>query len=159
MLGGIVAGVPDMTAVMQGNRFNVRPGDPAFSIFTNLTDYFQFGVPTGADMWLEGQIVDGEFVFNGRLFMHDGTSGVLIDSFPKGPAPAGWTQRRRLQQEGYELLDSRGEVLFSYYVEDKTCYIDIDLYNADGSAAVHQGQGGLVCHVRAQIGRNGICIG
>lgn len=147
-----------MAAIMSGNRFNVRPGEPAFSILTNLCDYFQFGTPANKDMWLEGQIVDGEFIFNGRLFLHDGTSGVIIDNFPKGNTPAGWSQRRKLDREGYELFDNRGEMVFSYYVEQQTCFIDVNLYKADGSPAVHSGQGGLVCHVTAKIGRNGIVI-
>ncbi|MCW0047392.1 hypothetical protein OIU13_12725 [Brevundimonas sp. BT-123] len=145
--------------VMSRNWINVSPGDRAFNIRSNMCDYFRLGIEDGNDVWLEGRIVGTEFVFNGRLFLHNGEQGTVIDNFPKGPSPAGWSQRRKGDAEGYELLDDRGEVVFSYHVDDKTCVIDVNLYKADGSLAAHGGQDGLIVHVPAMIGQNGIVIG
>lgn len=147
-----------MAMTMRGNSFNVRPGQPAFNVLTNMCDYFQLGVRAGNDVWLEGEIVEGEFIFNGRLYLKDGQLGTVIDSFPKGPTENGWTQRRKADADGYELLDDREEVIFSYHVEGSTCVIDVNLYKADGSLAAHGGQGGLVSHIPVQLGRNGIMI-
>jgi hypothetical protein len=73
---------------------------------SNICDYSEIGAP-GDDIWLEGQIVEEEFIFSGRLFLHDGSAGTIIDGFSKGPVPAGWTKRPRVDGEGYELLNSR----------------------------------------------------
>lgn len=148
-----------MTNVMTGNWINVSLGDPAFNVLSNMCDYFELGTQNGDDVWLEGQIVDGEFLFNGRLHLKNGQQGTVIDSFPKGPIKNGWSQRRKLDAEGYELLDDQGEVIFGFHVEDKICFIDVNLYQASGEFAAHGGQGGLVSHVPTKLGRNGIMIG
>lgn len=148
-----------MSTFMRGNLINVYPGQSAFNLMTNLCDYFELGNREGNDVWLEGQIVDGEFIFNGRLFLHDGSFGTVIDSFPKGPAPQGWTQRRRMDAEGYELVDSRGERIFSYHIEGKICFVDVNLYTASGQLAAHSGQDGFVTNIRTRLGRSGMLIG
>ena len=132
-----------MAIIMSGNVVSGGPPE-RFNIMSNLTPYFEIGEKEGVDVWLEGQIAEGEFVFNGRLYLQDGQFGTVIDNFPKGPAPTGWTQRRRLDVDGYELLDGRGERVFAYHVEGKVCFVDVNLYKADGSLAAHPGQGGLV---------------
>ena len=127
---------------------NVVVGGPPerFNIMSNLTPSFEIGEQNGNDVWPEGRIVDGEFVFNGRLYLHDGQVGTVIDNFPKTPSPEGWSQRRRLDADGYELLDSRGERVFAYHVEGQVCFVDVNLYNAAGGLAAHAGQGGLIIH-------------
>jgi hypothetical protein len=128
---------------------------PAFRLLSNLVRYFEIGVPYGQDVWLEGKIVDGEFVFNGRLFLHDGTFGTLIDNFPKGPLPHGWRQQRSLDNGGIELIDSRGETIFAYRVDGDICSVEVNLYAADGTLAATKGQGGLVINIdQFQLGEN-----
>lgn len=144
---------------MGNNRIDVRPGDPCFNILSNLCDYFELGKAEGADVWLEGQVIEGEHIFNGRLFAADGSSRTIIDNFPNGSVPDGWQQRRRMDVDGYELLDARGETVFSFHVDDqKICHVDVNLYKADRSVAAHSGQGALVTHVPTRLGRNGILI-
>jgi len=104
-----------MPGIMSNNWINVRPGDPAFSIGTNICEYFELGKRLGDDYWLEAQIVgDAEFFFNGRIFLPGSGSGTLIDNFPKGPTPQGWTKRQR-DGQGFELV-SDATVLFGYRV-------------------------------------------
>jgi len=39
--------------------------------------------------------------------------GTIIDNFPKGPDPQGWTKRPKMPYaDGYELVDQKGTVLF-----------------------------------------------
>jgi hypothetical protein len=111
---------------------------------SNRCNYFELGNADGDDLWLEGKIIDGEFIFNGRLFMHDGSQGVVIDSFPKAEVLSGWSQERRMDAEGYRLIDPRGETVFSYFVEGTTCKVDASLYKKSGELAVTAGQDGLV---------------
>lgn len=147
-----------MGNVISNMWLGVRPGDRAFSVLTNMCDYFRVGTEDGEDVWLEGQIVDDDFVFNGRLFMHNGQGGTVIDNFPKSPAPEGWTREPSMDGEGYTLRDPRGELVFSYHVNGKTCVVKLDLYRSNGTPAVHGGQGGLVIDVPALLGRNGVAI-
>jgi hypothetical protein len=113
--------------------FGVQPGDPAFKIATNFCASFEIGKKEGKDYWLEGTRTDaGEFVFNGRLFTKDKATGVVIDSFPKGDAPAGWTKRPRVDSEGYELVGSDDIVIFGYKVDGPTCHVTVNLYSAAG---------------------------
>ena len=130
-----------------------------FDFHTNQCDYLALGNPDGLDVWLEGEIVSDEFVFNGRLFMKNGTSGTVIDNFPKGPTPEGWSQSRSLHEDGYELRDPNGELVFSYRIADKVCFVKVNLYKADGSVAAFGGQGELISYVPISLGRNGIRIG
>ena len=147
-----------MSATFVNNRFCVAHGDPAFYVMSNWCDFFSLGEADGDDVWLEGKLVDGEFVFNGRLFMHDGSGGTVIDSFPKANLPDGWSQKRRLDVEGYELRDPRGDLVFSYWVEENTCHVELDLFTKSGDLAAHGGQGGMVVHVPAQLGTNGLKV-
>jgi hypothetical protein len=110
-----------------------KKGDPAFEIGSNYYGPFQIGFRNGDDHWLQGLILGGpEFLFNGRVFLPQGAVGTVIDNFPKGPIPDGWTQRRIPSEEGYELVDGTGKTLFGYRVHDKLCRITVNLYSADG---------------------------
>jgi len=48
--------------------------------------------------------------------------------------------------------------VFSYHVDENICFVDVNLYKADGTLAAHGGQGGLVSHIPTMLGRNGIVI-
>lgn len=146
---------------------NVKPGDPAFSITTNVCDYFELGRREGSDYWLEGQIVGGEFLFNGRIFIPGiSQAGTVIDNFPKGPAPTGWTKRQRVDRQGYELVSDKA-VLFGYRVvsvpipgssvSSPLCLVTVNIHTTNGELVaeclsdefrLHRGP--------ALIGRDGI---
>jgi len=149
-------------AIISGGRVNVEPGEPAFNVQSVHCPNFEIGFPNGDDVWLRGDVIDGDFIFNGRLFLHNGGGGTLIDSFPKGPAPDGWEKRPSMHGEGYDLVDDRGEILFGYRVdEERICHVTVNLYRADGSLAATGGQGSLVTNgVPVAIGMpGGISIG
>src|SRR5690349_6701581 len=132
-----------MPSIMSQNWINVKPGDPAFSISTNICEYFELGRRDGADYWLEGQIVGGaEFIFNGRIFVPGiSGAGTVIDNFPKGPTPQGWTKRQRADGQGYDLF-ADGKTLFGYRVvpvpipgrgaTSALCFVTANLYTAAG---------------------------
>lgn len=134
-----------MSLYMGGNVV-LGGGGKVFNIHSNLTPSFEIGNSKGGDVWLEGSIVDGEFLFNGRLYLKDGSFGTVIDSFPKGVTPGGWSQNRLLDVEGYQLIDKEGEIVFAYHVEGNICFVDVNLYNSAGELVATGGQGGLVIH-------------
>src|SRR3990167_5895442 len=119
-----------MASRMSRNLINVRPGDPAFLISTNLCDYFELGDRAGVDYWLEGLIVGPppEFVFNGRIYVKGHGQGTIIDNFPRGPTPSGWTKRALLNGNGYELV-SGNETLFGFEeLPGHICRVTVNLY-------------------------------
>jgi len=149
-------------AVLIGNSCNFPPGYKGFNLLSNLCDYFEIGSKAGDDIWLEGEMVGPgqEYLFNGRLYHSDGMAGEIIDSFPKA-VPAGWTKRKSLDCEGYDLIDHNGELVFGYRInENGVCDVQVSLHRADGTIAAAAGQGGLVTQgVPVMVGRGGIKIG
>jgi hypothetical protein len=136
-----------MAVFIGGGNFGTAPDGWYFDVLTNICSGFEMGTERGEDVWLQGKVIDGQFIFNGRLFTKSGQVGAIFDSFPARQAPEGWTQRRRIDVEGYELVNIDGEVIFSYRVDGKGCTVDVDLYKADGSLGVHRGQDGIICHI------------
>jgi hypothetical protein len=158
-----------MPSIMSNNWINVRPGDPALCISTNICDWFELGEPAGQDYWLEGEVVDDEFIFNGRLFLPGiAQAGTIIDNFPKGPTPTGWTKRPRVDEEGYEL-ESGGNILFGYRVADialpggktaRICFVTVNIYSAGGDLVAESlGDEFRLHRSPASIGRGGIRFG
>ena len=147
-----------MPSIIAQNWINVRPGDPAFVVATNVCDYFELGNRGGDDYWLEGLIVTGEFLFNGRLYLPDRrVSGVIIDNFPKGPIPHGWTRRQHLDEEGYDLVSDDGTILFGYHVQGVLCMVTVNIYAKDGGLVAESRPEDFHLHRHpATIGRGGI---
>jgi hypothetical protein len=127
---------------------------------------FELGTRDSQDYWLEGHIVgDGEFLFNGRLFVPGiAQGGTVIDNFPKGPAPGGWTKRQLADSDGYELV-SNGSVLFGYRVvpfpqgdvETHLCIVTANIYDSGGEVVAESLPDELRLYKGpAQIGRGGI---
>lgn len=123
-------------AMTIGDSHEIVPdGTPQFAISSNLIPFFEIGLPDGSDLWLKGDIVgDGEFIFNGRIHLSaQRGAGTVIDNFPKGPAPHGWTKRPNLNGNGFELV-SDGTILFGFEVlPNNTCHVTVNLYGEDGT--------------------------
>jgi hypothetical protein len=142
--------------VFQRNSFNVRPGDPAFEIATNLCDVFELGTEGGNGHWLHAHIVEGEFLFSGRLFARGRLAGTVLDNFPKA-TPEGWTRRQRVDGEGYELVDKDGMVLFGYRVDNKVCRVTVNIYDSSGEIVAESAPDELrVYQPPMRIGRSGV---
>lgn len=151
-----------MPSVLARNWINVRPGEPAFEVATNICDYFELGTREGQDYWLEGTIVgEGEFLFNGRLFVPNAhIHGTIIDNFPKGPTPNGWTKKPLMDDDGYSLVDQTGKTVFGYRVVDKICLVIVNIYSAASELVAESLPHQFLLHSGpARIGRGGIFIG
>jgi hypothetical protein len=160
-----------MPSIMRDNWINVRPGDPALVLATNVCEWFELGTREGTDYWLEAEIVgDGEFLFNGRLFLPGvAGTGTIIDNFPKGPTPSGWTRRQRVDGQGYELI-SDNNVLFGYRVVptpipgrsvvSNLCFVAVNIYDSKRGLVAESLPDEFRLHRHpAKIGRGGIVFG
>jgi len=148
-----------MATILARNWINVRPGDPAFIVSTNVCDWFELGQRAGQDYWLEGVILrPTEFVFNGRLFLPDASEhGTIIDNFPKGPTPTGWIKRQRADGAGYELVSIAGKSIFGFLIEGPLCKVTANIYAANGALVAESLVDQFLLHRGpASIGRGGI---
>ncbi|MPZ58425.1 MAG: hypothetical protein GEU91_18420 [Rhizobiales bacterium] len=143
--------------VVRGNYFGVTPNGPAIEIATNLCDWFELGQRTGSGHWLEAQIVaDGEFLFNGRLFIRGRTAGTIIDNFPRS-SPAGWTRRQLAQGEGYELVADDGTVVFGYRVNGRICHVTANIFDTSGEIVAESSDDEFrIYQPPMSIGRGGV---
>lgn len=150
-----------MPITFRGNVAN--RGGPAFAVASDRYDYFELGERKGDGHWLEASVIDGEFNFNGRIFLPassgEQASGTIIDNFPKGPAPSGWEQHRQVDRQGYKLISKNGKVLFGYVVDGAVCRVTVNIYAADGGLVAESGDTDLIIHRGpAMLGRGGIRI-
>lgn len=124
-----------MSVTLIGNITVREPGEKLFAISSDKAPFFEFGRRDGDDYWLEGLIIRDEFIFNGRLFLPEPATnfGTVIDNFPVGPAPAGWTKRPRVDEPGYELVDASGTILLGYRVAGDYCITTVNIFAKDGS--------------------------
>jgi hypothetical protein len=167
--------MPTMPTILANNWICATPGQPALVISTNITDCFELGRQQGTDYWLEAKVVDGEFLFNGRLFLSQAersagtrSAGTIIDNFPKGPAPAGWTRHPHVDEEGYDLKSD--VTLFGYrvvpwqipgtHIQSRLCLVTVNIYAADGGVVAESLPDQFLLHRSpANIGTQGISLG
>lgn len=126
-----------MQNIMRGNRVtNLLGIDRGFKVASNTVDYFEIGALPHTKYFLKGEMVgpDEEFLFNGILFLPDvSKSGMIIDNFPKGPLPKGWTKEPLVDAEGYSLTDDKtGTIIFGYRTIENICYVITNIYDENG---------------------------
>jgi hypothetical protein len=129
---------------LRNNRVvNLLGGGRGFNVASNLVPNFEIGeLPhegtnrLGTTYFLKGEMVgpDEEFLFNGVLFLPDASkSGTIIDNFPKGPTPKGWTMEPLIDAEGYKLRDNKtGAIIFGYQVIENVCHVITNIYDDNG---------------------------
>lgn len=121
-----------------------RPQGAMFNLQSNLVPYFCIGDPAGDDVFLEGKLLDGEPIFNGRLFLSDGNFGTVIDTFPKPQKLENWIQRRDVNTGSYELVHPSGELVFKFGTKGNICTVETNIYKRDGTVALTGGPSALV---------------
>lgn len=151
-----------MALAMAHNRINVRAGDRAFIVASNLCDLLQIGAQDTAYLLVAEMVgPDKEFLFNGRLFVpgHD-RPGTIIDNFPKGPTPKGWAKYPLVDGNGFTLIEPASNItLFGFEEIDNICHIITNLYDETGAIVAETLPDNFLVHRGpAMIGRGGIVI-
>jgi hypothetical protein len=59
---------------------------------------------------------------------------------------AGWTRAPAVGQEGYDLKNDAGEVLFGYRIAGNVCRVVTNVYDDKGELAASASEGGLIVH-------------
>lgn len=143
---------------LSGNYFFVGPGDKAFLVASNFTNYIEIGRPASDGFFLVGVIEEAEFVVSGRLFDEEGHplceldrnnlkhSDLRVQHFPEG---------------GYEVTTSEGDLVIRLALteNDKICILQGKFFNEDGEL-VADGENDLhIYKGPAVIGKSGSARG
>src|ERR1700730_10508534 len=125
-----------MPIAMSGNRANIFGDARGVNVASNIVNYFEVGESPRTKYFLRGEMAgpDNDFLFNGILFLPDGAgSGTIIDNFPKGPIPKGWTKHPYVDGEGYKLTHTEtGKIIFGYQTIENVCHVTTNVYNENG---------------------------
>lgn len=150
-----------MALTISGSRINVLPGEPGFSVFGNVCGYFRLGAQDDSEFWLEGQIAGPmrEFVFTGRLYAANRGATIRLNRFPRGPLPTDWHVVQHRGDEGWDLLDPDGALVFGFSVDDqRICRVTVDLFRSDGTRVSRGGTDGLFADMPVVVSHRGITL-
>ena len=144
-----------MPTVYRDNIVLGRDNRRLFLIGSNLISRFKIG-DEKLGYWLTGQFVGEDLtpLFSGKLYLPSGVAGgTIIDNFPKAADPGGWTRAPAVGQEGYDLKNDAGEILFGYRIAGNVCRVVTNVYDDKGELAASASDGGLIVRKGpAQIG-------
>ena len=119
-----------MSVTMSGNYMFVRPGEKAFRVASNFTNYIELGAKGITPYYLEGKVESDEFVINASLLDARGKASCrIVDNFPQGP---GCT--KAMTPNGYRILSGSGELILAIEVNDEICLLMGTIYDPAGGS-------------------------
>lgn len=141
-----------MTVTMRGNFIFVQPGQKAYKVASNFTNYLELGLLGGTDYYLLARVENDEFLIDAQL--HEPNTGAAVeikDNFPIGDAVT-----REMLPNGYRVLDSTGELMIGIEVDDNICMIRGRITAGDGSIIAESSQDDfLIYRGPAVLGKSG----
>jgi hypothetical protein len=145
-----------MTVTLRGSYFFVKPGDKAFKVASNFTNYVELGARDLTDYYLEALVRNNEFVVNATLLNPDGSTACTIsDNFPSG-TPC----KRQVTPNGYIFQNAKGQALFEVAASDNICHLRGKVYDRQGTlVAEDQGDDFLVYQGPLVLGKLGESLG
>ena len=136
-----------------------------FRLASNKMQYFEIGARQSDTAWLEGIVTPAgrrdEFLFNGRIYVPGVEARVVqFESFPKGPAPAGWRIIQHAADGGHDLVSiETGDAIFGYKVDDGVCVITTNIYGSSSELWAETADDDLLIHRGpARLGRHGLQV-
>ena len=145
-----------MAAAITGNYVFVRPGQKAFKIASNYTNYVKLGIKGVTPYYLEGKVESDEFVINALLLDRNGKAVCeIVNNFPQGQGC-----RRRITPQGYVVEDEQGNPLLEIKVVENLCLLKGTLYGPDGEIVARDSNDDfLVYHGPLVLGKSGGSLG
>src|SRR5215207_6385834 len=117
-----------MSMQISGNYLFVQPGQKAYKVSTNFTNYLELGVAEITEYYLEARIENHTSLINAVLRDANGEEVCrVIDNFPQGTEC-----RRDMIPNGYNIFDSAGNLVMGIAVVDNICVLQGVVYNANG---------------------------
>lgn len=145
-----------MSAVLKGNYVYVQPGQKAFKVASNYTNYIELGVRGLTPYYFEGRIENDEFVINATLLdQHGRTVCEIVNNFPQGEGC-----RKKMTPYGYVIADGQGNHLIEIRVEENICFLKGTVYGAGGEViARDHNHDFLVYRGPLVLGKSGTSLG
>jgi hypothetical protein len=131
-----------MSIRITGNYFFVSPGQPAFMVSSNFTNYVELGRQGVTDYYLEGKIDDGEFVINASL--PDPESEVVCQVVDNFPQKSGC--QRHMTGNGYDIVSGTGELLLGIRIKDNICFLQGTIYDLDRNVVAEGTEDDFLVH-------------
>jgi hypothetical protein len=143
-----------MSVALKGNYIFVQPGQTAFKVASNFTNYLELGVAGATDYYLEARIEGEEVLINAVLVDPQSKSTCrVVNNFPERSSC-----RREMTPHGYRILSPSGELLLGIELDVRTrvCHLRGTVYDAKGNViARDDGDDFLIHHGPAVLGRSG----
>ena len=137
--------------VMTDNYIFVRPGEKAFRVASNFTNYLELGAQGITSYYLEAKVENDEFVINATLLDAQGRSSCrIVNNFPQNPEC-----RKEMTPSGYRIVDDVGQPLLEIEAQTSVCHLRGTIYNASGGiVAQDEKDDFLVYHGPAILGKS-----
>ncbi|MBI4601107.1 MAG: hypothetical protein HY721_04015 [Planctomycetes bacterium] len=143
-----------MSVALKGNYICVQPGQKAFKVASNFTNYLELGVAGATDYYLEAWVEGGEVFINATLVDPQAKSFCrVVNNFPERSSC-----RREMTRQGYRILSQSGQHLLGIELDVSTnvCHLRGTIYDAKGNViAQDDGDDFLIHHGPAILGRSG----
>jgi hypothetical protein len=142
-----------MAVVMKNNYIFVQPGEKAFKVASNYTNYVELGQPGITDYALQARVQDDEFVINADFVDPEGRERVNVAE--NVPQSSGLS--RRMLVNGYRIEDEAGRLVLGLEVlPDDVCVIRGAVYDSRGDVVAESRDDDFIIHRGpAVIGKSG----
>lgn len=117
-----------MSVLMKDSYIFVQPGQKAFKIASNFTNYLEIGAKGITDFYLEAKVENDEFIFNAIIYDPKSKEYCrIINNFPEKSE-----FRKEMTLYGYNIFSKTGELLFGIEAQEEICYLKGKIYSANG---------------------------
>jgi hypothetical protein len=143
---------------MRNNWIFASPGELAYKVASNFTNYLELGAPDVTPYYLVASIEEDEFLVSAVILNpKTGNECRVVNNFPdKSPG-----FDRRMTTNGYQIVDSTGHLVLGIEtINPKICLLRGTILDKDGSVvAEDQGDDFLIYRGPAILGRANGAIG
>jgi hypothetical protein len=142
---------------MRGNWLFVQPGDPAYKVASNYTNYLELGTPGQTAYHLVARIEEGEFLVTAQLVNPADGTVQIVDNFPETSEGL----ERRMTSTGYQIVGPSGNLVLGIeLLDERTCLLRGTIVDKSGEVvAKDEGDDFLVFRGPAILGKAGDSIG
>lgn len=145
-----------MSVLMRGNYIFVQPGQKAFMVASNFTNYIEIGAKGITDFYLEAKVENDEFIINAIIYDPKSKEFCrIINNFPEKS-----DFRKEMTLYGYNIFSKTGELLLGIEAQGEVCYLNGKIYSANEEViAERKDNDYLIYRGPATIGKSGNSIG
>ncbi|MFC1783011.1 hypothetical protein ACFL02_05445 [Planctomycetota bacterium] len=142
-----------MSVTIKGNYFFVKPGQKAYKVASNFTNYLELGLNRISDYYLEAKIEKDEFVINALLLDKQGNPVCKIMNSDPGKTAC----RKEKTPKGYKFLNKAGEFLIGIETsENNLCLLRGKIFDSNGQIVAEDvNDDFLIYHGPAVFGKSG----